>query len=380
MALVAGNYINVVDGAALTLRRIVEALGERGVDVAVVGPADADPKLSVPPTYFEVPSYPMPVQDYRVPLGLGSRASAQLERFDPQLIHITSPEMASLMAIRFAKQHGLPLTSSFHTNFPAYLKYWQWPLEMLSPVAWKLLEWFYAPCDRVFVPTESMGEELSKHGVLDDWAMLARGVDPACFGRRFRSMQWRRRLGIKDDERVVLFCARIVWEKGLRTFVRALDRLDGDGPDHRVLVVGDGIQRGWLEAQLPEAIFTGFLADDELACAYASSDVFLYPSTTETFGNVTLEAMASGLPVVGALAPGTRSLVDDGHSGLLVPPDDPEALAEACALLLANDMFRKRLSYGAVERAKDFRWPDVLERFANELDAIACSRRRMSSR
>jgi glycosyltransferase involved in cell wall biosynthesis len=376
MALVTGNYINVVDGAVLTLHRIVETLSERGVEVAVVAPTanstttSDDLRLAAPELMFEVPSLPMPVQDYRVPVGLGRQARSQLERFDPQLIHVTSPEPASVMAIHFAKQHGVPVTSSFHTNFPAYLNYWQWPLGKLSPVAWKLLQWFYAPCDQVFVPTESMGEELVARGVLDGWAMLARGVDPSSFGRQFRSMRWRQRLGIGAKERVVLFCARIVWEKGLRTLVAALENLGTQGPTHQVVVVGDGVQRGWLESQLPDAIFTGFMTDDELAQAYASADVFIYPSTTETFGNVTLEAMASGLPVIGARAPGTRSIVIDGQSGLLVPPDDADALSEACAKVLADDTLRWRLGRGAIARAEDFRWPNILDAFAAELDAI----------
>jgi glycosyltransferase involved in cell wall biosynthesis len=369
VALVTGNYNNVADGASQTLHRIVDSLTERGVEVAVVAPGDGD-QLPPPPLLFEVPSIPMPVQGYQIPLGLGRRARDQLERFDPQLVHVSSPELASLMAMRFAQQRDLPVTSSFHTNFASYLKYWGLPFEMLTPVAWKLLEWFYAPCEQVFVPTDSMGEVLVEHGVLDDWAILARGVDPAQFSPHFRSMDWRRRRGIGVDEVVVLFCTRLVWEKGLRTLVGALERLRDEGPAHHVVIAGDGDQQSWLEEKLPHATFTGYVVGRELARTYASSDIFVYPSTTDTFGNVTLEAMASQLPVIGASAPGTRSLVDNGQSGLLVEPDDAEALARACARLIDDTILRRRLARGAYLRSRQFRWDDVLDTFAADLDTI----------
>ena len=377
MALVTGNYVNVADGASQTLHRIVDSLVDHGVDVAVIAP-DGEHNMPPPQRMFETPSIPLPIQGYQMPLGLGRRTRARLEAFDPQLIHVSSPDPACLMAIRYAKRHDLPLISSFHTNFPAYLKYWGTLWGLFSPVASKLLEWFYAPCDQVFVPTPSMGEALEEQGILDEWAILARGVDTTKFGPRFRSMDWRRRKGLGVEERVVLFCARIVWEKGLRTLVATVERLRAlereRGIPHRVLIVGDGDQLDWLKRQLPDAVFTGFLAGRELSRAYASADIFLYPSTTETFGNVTLEAMASGLPVVGARAPGTRSIVVEGESGLLAEPDDPESMAAACEQLLSDDTLRRRLGRGALTRARQYRWPEVLDSFAAELDAFVARR------
>lgn len=209
MALVTGNYINVVDGAVKALHRVVDSLTERGVEVAVVAPGGPQ-QLARPETIFEVPSLPFPIQGYRFPLGLGRRTKARLEAFAPQIVHVASPDPASLMAMRFARKRGLPIVSSFHTNFPSYLKYWGRLWGLLTPAAWKLLQWFYAPCDEVFVPTPSIGKVLEERGVLDEWGILARGVEPGQFGPRFRSMDWRRRRGIRVDERVVLFCTRLV--------------------------------------------------------------------------------------------------------------------------------------------------------------------------
>lgn len=370
-AVVTGNYINVADGASVTVHRLVEALEDHGVEVVVVAPGGAEAALDRPETMLEVPALDVPFQQgYRLPLGLGQDTREALERFDPQLVHVASPEPASLAAMAYARRRAIPITSSFHTNFASYLRYWSPLLGALEPVAWTLLRLFYAPCEAVFVPTESMGDELVRHGVLDDYAILARGVDTARFGRRFRSMDWRRRHGIGVEERVVLFCARLVWEKGLRTLVDALDELAEIGPAHRVVIAGDGMQRDWLERQLPEAVFPGFLVGDELSRAYASADLFVYPSTTDTFGNVTLEAMASGLPVVGARAPGTCSLIDHGRTGLLAPPDNASALAAACDRLLRDDTLRRRLGEAAMAEARRYQWPEILDRFVADLDAI----------
>lgn len=370
MVLVTGNYINLADGASMTLHRIVDMLAELGVDVAVVAPTAGDAELPAAARMVNVPSFRGPVQGYRVPLGLGRRAVAAIERFEPQLVHVASPDPASIAAMRLARRNGLPITSTFHTNFPAYLSHWGPWTARLVPWAWRIMRWFYGQCDRVYVPTPSIGEELRAHDVLTDWAILARGVDDRSFGPQYRSEAWRRDHGLSSEDRVVLFCARIVWEKGLRTLVSALDHLRRRGPRHRVLIVGDGVQRQWLQEHLPHAIFTGFLNGEELARAYASADIFLYPSTTDTFGNVTLEALASGLPVVGARAPGTRSLVDEGENGLLVAPDDARGLAEASARLLGDDMLRRRMAHHALERAAEYRWTNILEDFAVSLDRL----------
>ncbi|MEQ9448118.1 MAG: glycosyltransferase, partial [Rhodospirillaceae bacterium] len=175
-----------------------------------------------------------------------------------------------------------------------------------------------------------------------------------------RSLEWRRTLGIDDNEIVVSFVGRIVMEKGLDRFVAALEELKRAGVEHRALVVGDGPAKAWLEQRLPDAVFTGYLDGAALACAYASADVFLNPSTTETFGNVTAEAMASGLPAVCADATGSRSLVVDGKTGFLVPADDTASYAAALARLITNGETRARMGDAARERSKFYDWDTVL--------------------
>lgn len=371
VALTAGNYVNVADGVSLTLHRVVEALQRRGVEVAVIAPDGEHPDLPEAPHMIPVPSVGLPIQKgYRMALGLNRQTIAAIDRFAPQLVHVATPDLAGWMAAHYARRRGLSLISTYHTNFAAYLDYWGMLPSMLTSVAWQLKRSFYARFDQVFVPTRALGEELVQRGVLRHYSVLARGVDQRRFHRRCRSENWRQSLGIASDEKIVLFCARLVWEKGLRTLVRALHWMRHRGLNFRSLIVGDGAQKKWLQRQLPQAQFTGFLTHGELACAYASSDLFLYPSTTDTFGNVTLEAMACGLPVVGARAPGTRTLVQDGTSGVLVRRNDPQALARAAIRLIEDDTERRRLADGAARRARQFRWSEILSRFSYDLDRL----------
>lgn len=374
-ALVTGNYVNVVDGVTLTLHRLVETLESVGVEVVVVAPDGVNQELDGASNLIPIPSLALPIQKgYRLSLGFNPWVTSALDEFSPQVVHVATPDLTGWMATRYARRRQLVLTGTYHTNFATYLKYWGVVPSVLTPVAWHLLKRFYAPFDQVFVPTDSLGQDLVNREILAHYGVLARGVDHDRFHQGQRGPRWRLRYGIGQEELVVLFCARLVWEKGLRTLVAGLRRLQEIGPPHRVMVVGDGDQKRWMERQLPEATFTGYLSGDDLARAYANADLFLYPSTTDTFGNVTLEAMASHLPVIGAYAPGTRTLVEPEESGVLVEPDDPEALAQAAALVLEDAAYRKQLAIGAGRRAKEFRWPEILGGFISEVDEIVGDR------
>lgn len=374
MALAAGNYVNVADGVAKTLHRIVDALQRRDVEVLVLAPEGNHPALSPALEMVPVPSIGLPIQKgYRLSLGLHGATRRTLKRFDPQLVHVATPDPTGLMAVHYARQRGVALTGTYHTNFATYLKYWGRLPSALTPLAWSMTRRFYGLFDAVYVPTSALGEELVERGILPHYAVLARGIDHERFHPSRRCRQWRRQRGIDADDRVLLFCARLVWEKGLRTLVSALRNLEDQPVDFKCVIAGDGAQSKWLKKRLPDAIFTGYLDHDDLACVYASSDLFVYPSTTDTFGNVTLEAMASGLPVIGARAPGTRTLVEHDKSGLLVDPDSPDQVSEAAGALLRDDVRRQRLARGALRRARQFQWTDILSSFTSELDRLVAS-------
>ena len=186
-------------------------------------------------------------------------------------------------------------------------------------------------------------------------SLWARGVDLQRFDPAKRDPAWRSAHGVAADEPMLLFASRLVREKRLATVIGMAERLRS-GPPHRIAFVGEGPERPMLEAALPDAIFTGFLVGEALPTAYASSDIFVFPSDTETFGSVTLEAMASGLPTLCADATGSRSLVEPGVTGFLEPADDDEAFARRALALIQDPALRRRMGDAARERSRLFSW------------------------
>lgn len=356
IALFTGNYNYIIDGVSRTLHRTVEHLERQGHRVLVFGSAGGGPPIPAPGEFVAIPSVAIPGRgEYRFSTRLSKAARARLDAFDPDLIHIATPDILGLAALRYGRRRGTAVVSSFHTHYSSYLRYYH--CGWLEPLAWWYLRRFYARCRQTYVPSASMLEELRARGFSGDLRLWARGIDAEAFGAGRRSLPWRRGLGIGDEEVVVAFVSRLVKEKGLDAFAAATEELARRGLAHRRLIVGEGPERERLAARLPDAIFTGHLEGADLARAYASADIFLFPSETETFGNVTLEAMASGLPVVCANATGSSFLVEEGVCGFLAPP---QALAEPLARLVADPSLRARLGAAARARAERFSWAEAM--------------------
>lgn len=364
VALFTGAYNHIADGVSLTLNRLVEYLERNGVAVRVFAPSISNPPIDHVGELVRVPSLAMPGRnEYRVAFGLTRKARRELDAFAPTIIHVATPDFLGKAAVKYAKRHGIHAVASYHTHFSSYLKYYR--LEFLVGRLWRYLREFYADCEHLYVPSPSMADVLRYHGITDGLLYWPRGVDTERFHPRHRSLEWRRGLGIKDDDVIVGFVSRLVQEKGLQVLTEVAHRLRSCACGHRFVIVGDGPARAELEEQIPEAIFTGYLSGDDLATAYASSDVFFFPSETETFGNVTLEAMASGLPAVCADATGSNALVEDGLTGFLAPPTDAVMFDKRIRNLIEDSGLRRQMSSAARDHAKAYAWDAVLERMLN---------------
>ena len=358
IALVSGNYNYVRDGANQALNRLVGFLLRQGCKVRVYSPTVPDPAF--PPTgdLVSLPSIAAPGRpEYRVPLGLTRAVRKDLEAFAPNIVHIASPDISSHRAVSWARARKIPAVASVHTRFETYLAYYH--LELLEPTVRAALRRLYLRCDALLVPAESTAAVLRAQRMNRNIAIWSRGVDRAQFNPERRNLEWRRSLGIGDEEMVVAFLGRIVMEKGLDVFAAVHDELNAKGVPHKVLVIGEGPARPWFEKALPNGIFVGHQEGPDLARALASSDVFLNPSITETFGNVTLEAMACALPVVAAAATGATNLVRDGETGTLAEPGDIPALAAAIAAYAADPGLRARHGAAGLAFAKTQDW-DVI--------------------
>jgi glycosyltransferase involved in cell wall biosynthesis len=370
VALVTGSYNYIRDGVALTLNRLVGYLIGQGVEVLVFAPVAKVAALEHAGEIAPVPSFAIPFRpEYRLALGLPARQRARLERFAPDVLHLAVPDFLGHQALDLGKTKGWPIVASYHTRYDTYLKYYG--LGVLQPLAKRIERRFYGACAEVFVPSQSMAEALAAEGVTANMTLWRRGVDTVRFDGAHRSAAWRRQRGVGDDEVLVAFVSRLVREKRVDDFAGVIERLEAAGVRARGLVVGDGPERDALQRRLPRALFEGFLTGDALAQAYASADVFLFPSDTETFGSVTLEAMASGLPAVCADATGSRSLVVPDVTGYLAPIGDVAAMTERVTGLARDAGLRARMGAAARARALSFSWDEAMGAILSRYRALA---------
>jgi glycosyltransferase involved in cell wall biosynthesis len=375
VALFSGNYNYTLDGANRTLNRLVTHLQARvGAQVRVYSPTARRPAFPPAGELISVPSVAIPFRpDYRLALGMPSIIRRDIEAFRPDLVHVSAPDLLGSAALRLARDLDVPVVATLHTLFDTYLDYYG--LAGLRSIVQRRLQAFYGACDFVLAPTAAIADELRIYSAPARVRIWPRGVDPEFFNPGRRSDDWRRRHNFDSHRPVIVFIGRIVMEKGLAVFVESIRRLEAhDGPA-QVLVIGDGPARSWLEQQLPGAVFTGLLSGELLATALASGDILLNPSSTETFGNVNLEAMASGLAIVCADAANTRALLRHGVSAMLCSPSDPGAFCEAVSALINNTMLRGQLGREAHTLSCAYRWPEILNRAVDVYDEALSVRR-----
>lgn len=358
VALFSGNYNYVRDGANQALNRLVDYLLRQGVHVRVYSPTVNEPAFPATGDLIDVPAIPIPGRsEYRLPISLSGKVRRDLAEFKPNVVHISSPDFVGHRAVTWARRHRIAVVASVHTRFDTYLAYYH--LQALEPLARGIMRRLYRRCEVVMAPAESVAAVLRAQRMNRDITIWGRGVDREQFNPERRDMAWRRAQGIADDEMVIAFLGRVVMEKGLDVFSDAIHAFATFGLNHRVVVIGEGPARPWFEEQLPDAIFIGQQTGSDLARALASTDVFLNPSITEAFGNVTLEAMACALPVIAAEATGATNLVRSGITGTLVDGGSPDEFAEALAAYARDPELRRRHGDAGLAVAKTMDWDSI---------------------
>ena len=359
IALFSANFNIIPDGASKALNRLAKFLVDQGATVRVYSPirphSPANPGIEL----VSVPSIPIPFRsEYRLTLGLNRALREDLKRFKPTHVHISVPDKMGNEAERYAHSLKVPVVASMHTRFETYLRFYG--LGFLQPWFERIQRRFYSHADLVLAPNNEIADELRAKGWAEQVAVWYRGVDQSLFNPKRRSRQWRRQHGFGDDDIVLLFFGRLVREKGLAEFAAVIEELRARGNPVRALFVGEGPERDRMEQELPDAVFTGHLDGEDLARAVASADILVNPSVTEAFGNVNLEAMASGLAVVSADVPSAQALITDRQSGLLVNPEEPKAYVEAVEGLIRKPRLRTAIAMAAVTASAAFDWNDLL--------------------
>ena len=342
IALVTDTYTPQVNGVTTIVRRVVEVLDRTRQHVAVVAPeypvsqpGTADVELRVPSVAF--PLYPA----IRLSLPQPRRVALFLDAFRPDLVHVMTEGPLGLVGRQYAHRRRLPLVTSYHTDFPQHSRCYG--LGTLEPLVWRWLTWFHRPATLTHTPGAFVKAELERRG-LKHVRIWGRTADTVLFDHRKRDLALRRRLGVPDTTALVLHVGRLAKEKNLEVLAAAWTRARAElGSRAGFLVAGDGPLARRCATAMPWAIQIGFLDVTLLAALYASADLCVLPSQTETCGLVALEAMASGLPVIAADAGGFRESVTTWLNGFLIPPDDVRGFASAIAQLVLDPELRQRM-------------------------------------
>ncbi|NTU97476.1 MAG: glycosyltransferase family 1 protein [Chlorobiaceae bacterium] len=334
IALYAGTYVKDKDGAVRTIYQLVSSLRKGGHTVVVWSPdvSSADDYDGM--TVHRMPSVPIPLYpDYR--LGFFTEETRrQLDILAPDIIHISTPDLIGRKFLLYAKKHSIPVGSAYHTDFPSYLQYYR--LGFAENALWKYFCWFYNTCDIVLVPSESMRHRLEARRI-SNVEIWSRGIDKGLFDPSRRSLELRKKWDA-SERTVFVYAGRFVHYKDIEIVMQVYERFMQDGYRDRVrfVMIGSGPAEDEMRARMPEAVFTGYLTGLDLPEAYASGDVFLFPSTTETFCNVTLEAFASGLPCVVSDIGGCGELVDKSGAGFVVKAGDADAFYRNCLEIIGE--------------------------------------------
>ena len=371
LAIVTETFPPEINGVAMTFGVIAGELGRRGHSVAVYRPWRPDlPSARTGDPYRQVPMPGVPIPGYGL-LRLGLPAGGRLRRDwaadRPDLVHVATEGPLGLSAIKAARALGIPVTSSFHTNFHAYTRHYKMSLLRRAALGW--LRYVHNLTQATFAPTTALCTELAGMG-FKGTALLSRGVDTRQFSPARRSDPLRLAWGAAPEDPVVLHAGRMAAEKNYPLLLRAFTAMGRANPRCRFVLVGDGPLRASLQRRLPQCVFTGFISREELARHYASADIYVHASLTETFGNVLTEAMASGLAVAGFDYAAARQFVRDGKNGLAVPCHEPEQLIDAAVRLAKDRELRARLRPAARATVEPQSWSNVISRFEADLLAV----------
>ena len=344
------------DGVTRVMYKMFEGALARRHDVMAFTSTLPDPEDRIIPMH-KVRSVVLPLQkNYRIAIPGYQMFAKELTAFGPDLIHINSPCTLGFGAMKYAREFDIPIVATYHTHFPTYPRYYG--LSALEELTWKVSRYLYNRMDRTFVPTSPILDELKEHDI-DRLEYLPNGVDLDLFNPNRRSLSWRENI-TENSKPVVLFVSRLVWEKDLAVLADAYQILRHKRRDFEMVIVGDGHAKEEFQKMMPDAHFLGYQSGQTLAESYASADIFVFPSTTETFGLVTIEAMASGLAPVAAKIGGAAGIIEEGTSGLFAKPLSADDLAQSVERLLNDGQLRRTLARGALQRAQEFSWKNIL--------------------
>jgi len=349
------TYLPQVNGVSNTVHRLKESMDTSGIDNMLVVPGDANTQYHDNTLRFDGLNFFL-YPELKLVLPRYSEIKEQLDRFKPDLIHLVTEFSLGLAGLKYARDHAVPIVSSYHTNFPDYLKYYNF--QFLEEVIWKYLKWFHSFSRINYCPTSVTLLKLQEKG-FNNLELWSRGIDSKRFNPGWRDHLIREKYAA-HNEPLLLYVGRLAPEKELSVLMNAAGILNSKDIAYKMVIVGDGPSRIALENEKPDNVcFAGYKSGQELQAFYASADLFVFPSSTETYGNVILEAMASGLPVVGAYGGGVIENLIHEYNGLAFSPGNYFNMAECMEKLIIDPQLRQSMSANALHHVSAKDWPAV---------------------
>lgn len=368
IAIFTDTFFPDVNGVARTLKRLTNYFEKSNIEFRVFAPESTRGSLYEQEIYrfTSLPFFLYP--ECRMGLPNLSKVKQELLAFQPELIHIATPFNMGLTGLHFSKKLNIPVVGSYHTDFDQYLEYYD--LQFLSSLLWKYMHWFHSSFQKIFVPSNETYNQLKKHGFtnLSTWP---RGVDCNQFHPYHHKTESLLKYQINVPN-VLTYVGRLAPEKNIATLIKIATSLPPSINDSvHWLIVGEGPSMEEMRHHAPKNMtFTGYLGGEELSSVYACSDLFIFPSATETFGNVVLESLASGTPVIGADAGGVKDILQHGSTGLLCNPNNVSEFVEAINNLLTNTKLRKRMETEGRKYALTQSWDQIFFNLVKEYDYV----------
>jgi len=366
VAIVTETYPPEVNGVASTIAQFIKVLAGLGHDITLIRPRQGlKDKPKNEPHFKEILTLGMPIPGYsslRMGLPQKNILLKQWASDRPSLVHIVTEGPLGWSALEAAKKLNIPTCSDFRTNFDAYSTYYG--MSFLKNPIQRYLRYFHNNCNFTMVPTQELKNQLLTNG-FERLKVLARGVDTELFNPSKRSQELRNHWGVKDHEKVVLCVSRLASEKNLQVTVETFKVMLQVNPNLKMVWVGDGPEKESLKLSCPNSIFAGVQRGEALASHYASGDIFLFSSLSETFGNVTIEAMASGLAVLAYDYAAARQFIDHGANGFLASLNEPNSFVAAGLALVKYDVDLENLRAHARQTTLEISWDQVTKKLEN---------------
>jgi glycosyltransferase involved in cell wall biosynthesis len=366
IALFSEVYWPMVSGVGVTLLRLTKALQQRGHVVRVYSASYAlPPGQPDRPEVHRSPSVPLFLYpDVQWAFPRQRDIVEDLRAFQPDVVHVATEFALGLAGLKASRQLRLPVIASAHTDYDKYAA--RYGVEWAVRLGWHYLRWFYGQTYRVLCPSRMYQQHIRSRGVMHT-GIWSRGVDPEEFHPRFRSDAYRQALGLGPDDLLITYIGRIAREKNLRQLLTAWSSLGSERGAAKLALVGRGpLEDSIRRRQIPGIHVLGLMHERRLAEAYASADLFVFPSTTETFGNSLLEAMGSGLPCLAANAAGVLEFARHDQNAWLVAPNSSAAIAQGLRRLLHDPDLRRRLAQGGLVTASERSWDQVYDRLLED--------------